>query len=334
MILNGVIPVGVSVPPSEMTTLAEISHLERGLQESNAKGTIIKAVILCNPHNPLGRCYPPDVILAYCQFCEAHNLHLLSDEIFALSVFPSDDVSQPEPFVSALSFDLRALGINSSRVHVLYGMSKDFNANGFRAAVLISQSNPVLIRSLTVTAMFMTVSSPADALWSNLLTDESYLPIFLRKNQLKLREAYEYMTSWLKLHDLPYIPSSAGHFLMVDMRPVLSDVTQYGRVLTITPTQTMRERELALSAYLLEHKVAVIPGAACHFVEGGWFRLSFSIRRDFVDIAFARIGKALGWNQRRGVSVATERPLVPTAYLPSTGDSDTDEAVDHVGKPA
>ncbi|EGO00738.1 hypothetical protein SERLA73DRAFT_178645 [Serpula lacrymans var. lacrymans S7.3] len=294
---NGIIPIGVPIPASDMFTVKELTHLKRGLQESTAKGITIKAVMLCNPHNPLGRCYPPDVIIAYCRFCEDHNIHLLSDEVYALSVFPSCDVPDPEPFVSVLSIDLEKHGVNPSRVHALYGMSKDFNANGFRAGVFVSQSNPMLIETLTVTTIFMVISSVTDTLWSTLLMDESYLPAFITKNQLLLRDAYEYVTSWLRFHNLPYIPSSAGHFLMVDLRPVLSDVDRYASLLSITPEHNMRERELALARFLLAHKVSIIPGANCHIAEGGWFRLTFSVRRDFIDVALGRIETALGWDK-------------------------------------
>lgn len=43
--------------------------------------------ILCNPQNPLGRTYPRDTLLAYARFCEERDLHLVSDEIYAMSVY-------------------------------------------------------------------------------------------------------------------------------------------------------------------------------------------------------------------------------------------------------
>lgn len=302
VLANGILPIGVPVPLCDMFTLAELVHLERGIQKSNVKDTTIKAVILCNPHNPLGRCYPQEVVAAYCQFCEKHGLHLLSDELYAFSVFPSNDIPHPQPFVSALSMDLQSLGVDPARVHVLYGMSKDFNANGFRAGAFISQSNPLIIRALTVTAMFMLVSSLTDSLWSTLLNDQDFLPIFLEKNQCKLREAYEYATTWFNFHGLPYIPACAGHFVMVDLRPVLSDIDRYGVLLGVTPEHSMREREAALSAFLLSHKVTIKPGSGCHALESGWFRFTFSVRRDFMDVALVRIERAFGWERWPGLA--------------------------------
>ena len=41
----------------------------------------IKTFILCNPHNPIGRCYTKEEISEACEFCEKHGLLLISDEI-------------------------------------------------------------------------------------------------------------------------------------------------------------------------------------------------------------------------------------------------------------
>jgi aspartate/methionine/tyrosine aminotransferase len=311
---NGIVPVEVPVPASDMCTLAELTYLEKGLRESNAKGTVVKGVILCNPHNPLGRCYTREVITAYCRFCETYNLHLISDEIYALSVFPSRDNPNPNPFISTLSIDLESCGVTPSRVHVLYGMSKDFNANGFRAGAMVSQSNPFIIQSVMPSAAFMLVPSPSDTLWSTLLNDQNYLPTFIETNRLKLREAYEYTASWLKFHNMPYIPSSAGHFLLVDWRPILSDFDRYGSILSITPDQSMRERESTLLAFLLAHKVMPIPGAMCH-AEPGWFRFTFAVRRDYLDVALARVERALEWETWPRLLVPENPPVADPSLV-------------------
>lgn len=295
-LLTGVVPVGVQVPLKNMFTVSELSYFEKAIQENKEKGTIIKGVILCNPHNPYGRAYPREVVIEYCKFCEKHNLHLISDEIYALSIFPSRDIPNPPPFVSVLSLDLEAIGVRPSRVHVLYGMSKDFNCNGFRVGVLVTQHNQAVLRSMTVAALFMLVSSPASTLWATLLTDEEFLPHFLDMNRLSLQEAYEYATAWLNFHKIPYISASAGHFLVADMRSVLSDVDKYSPVFSITAEQGIHEREATLFKFLIERGVVLNQGSMCH-LEAGWFRITFSVRRDFMDHALARIEDALGWEK-------------------------------------
>lgn len=41
----------------------------------------VKTLILCNPHNPVGRVYTKDELLSLQRFCTKHNLLLISDEI-------------------------------------------------------------------------------------------------------------------------------------------------------------------------------------------------------------------------------------------------------------
>jgi len=122
LIMDNAIPIPVNVPLEDMFQLREVECLEQALLRSDVP---VRAVILCNPHNPLGRCYSRETIIAYANFCEKYNLHLISDEIYALSVFPSKEVPQPEKFMSALSINFGDFDIDSSRIHVVYGMSKD-----------------------------------------------------------------------------------------------------------------------------------------------------------------------------------------------------------------
>lgn len=42
---------------------------------------------MCNPQNPLGRAYSRETLLAYAKFCEEKDLHLVSDEIYAMSTY-------------------------------------------------------------------------------------------------------------------------------------------------------------------------------------------------------------------------------------------------------
>ena len=111
------------------------------LEEAYSKETEpqrIKVLLLCNPHNPVGQCYPVDVIQKIGAFCHKRGLHLVSDEVYALSVLEDSEV----PFVSVLE----ALGattsesvprngaesIHPSHVHQVWSLSKDFGSSGVR----------------------------------------------------------------------------------------------------------------------------------------------------------------------------------------------------------
>jgi len=70
-----------------------------------------------------GRCYTRGVLEAYMRFCQKHNLHLITDEIYALSTWTNPDFPDAPGFTSVLSVEKDGL-IDPSLVHVLWGMSK------------------------------------------------------------------------------------------------------------------------------------------------------------------------------------------------------------------
>jgi hypothetical protein len=80
--------------------------------------------ILCNPQNPLGRTYPRSTLIAYAKWCEANDVHLVSDEIYAMSVYDSlhPASGQQEGFTSVLSLRDEELGEGYDRAR-LHGMS-------------------------------------------------------------------------------------------------------------------------------------------------------------------------------------------------------------------
>jgi aspartate/methionine/tyrosine aminotransferase len=57
------------------------------------------------------------------KLCQKHSLHLLSDEIYALSVWKNEKAPDAPEFTSVLSINTNEL-INVNLVHVMWGMSK------------------------------------------------------------------------------------------------------------------------------------------------------------------------------------------------------------------
>lgn len=94
------------IPLKDAFTPREVDvHLEAALAAAAADGITVRAVMLCSPHNPYGRTYDRATLAAYALFCERHDLHLISDEIYALSVFDNPSAF-PRPRTVALRRDL------------------------------------------------------------------------------------------------------------------------------------------------------------------------------------------------------------------------------------
>ena len=84
----------------------------------------VKALLFTNPDNPLGRIASAEDIGRIVDWAEARNIHVVFDEIYALSVFGET------PFTSVAA--LRpSLG---DHVHIVWAFSKDFGASGCAAA--------------------------------------------------------------------------------------------------------------------------------------------------------------------------------------------------------
>lgn len=293
----GIRPVPVNVPIDKIGTAEEVTYLEAAIKTS---GLNINAVVLCNPHNPLGVAYSKAALEAYCKFAETYNLHLISDEIYAKSVFADGAV----PFTSVLSLDLKALEVNPARVHFLYSMSKDFSASGFRIGLFVSRANTSIIQSMAADATFMRVSSTADLLWSALLLSD--LPLkkppgefkniteYLNNNKAALKAAYTEVTQWFDGRKLAYIKASAGLFFMLDLRPIIQDVTGAGPIVGFNQDTPLVDRERLLNSFLQEkYKVILSTGTPFHMPQPGWYRFVFSVRDKVRQKGLERLGQAL-----------------------------------------
>ena len=79
----------------------------------------------------------------------------------ALSTFATPANTNAEPFTSILAIDPTTAGCHPSRVHAVYGASKDWGANGLRIGALVSQANPDLHVAMESSCLLMKISSAA-----------------------------------------------------------------------------------------------------------------------------------------------------------------------------
>ncbi|OJJ69816.1 hypothetical protein ASPBRDRAFT_66890 [Aspergillus brasiliensis CBS 101740] len=77
----------------------------------------------------------PEALRGLAAFRGRHQLHFISDEIYAKSVFANAAIATPIPFISASALGLCDV-IDPTRSYVLYGISNDFGANGLRCGLI------------------------------------------------------------------------------------------------------------------------------------------------------------------------------------------------------
>ena len=275
-------PVLVSFRAVDPLSPEGVQCYDEAITEFNAlnPGKKIRGLLLSSPHNPLGRPYPKESLVEYLKLCAKYDIHLLSDEVYCKSHFPSHDFPTPPPFISVLSLPI-AQYCNPALVHVIYGMSKDFCANGIRLGCLVSPFNKELLAAFKAVSSFTRASQLAEHVWVNLLNDTTYLEWYFPELQKRMTDAYEYITSLLREKDITYSKASVSSFLWVDVsRYMREDLDQ-------------DDAELELNWRMAKKGVWVGMGASFASEAKGWVRITFASPRDEVEMGMARFFEVL-----------------------------------------
>ncbi|KAF9197076.1 hypothetical protein BGZ50_000026 [Haplosporangium sp. Z 11] len=286
-----VVPVNLeNMSPFDMD---HIQLMQDAFEKAKSEGTTIRALVLSNPHNPLGRNHSPELLIEFLKFANKNKIHVLYDEIYALSVFDhvltgraKEEQPDSPPFISVLSIPNLEQYCDLELIHVAYGMSKDFCLNGFRCGVLLSPWNKELVKAMRSISVFTWMSSTTEAMIIKLLSDSKTIDTFTKTNQQRLAESYTYTVDLLREHNIPYVPAQAGHFLWIDLRPYIPSS------LVSAASAGDRAAEYLLWRAMLDEGVYVNLGEAFSESKVGFFRLSFSVPIPQLKIGMERMIKA------------------------------------------
>ncbi|KAJ5857155.1 hypothetical protein N7455_008049 [Penicillium solitum] len=279
--------VPVSFGEHDPLGLDGVDKYEEALLEFHrTTGKKVKALMLAHPHNPLGRCYSREVLIKLMRLCQKYQIHFISDEIYALSVFENtvDESPPPVKFESALSIDLTGI-IDPRLVHVLWGMSKDFGANGMRLGVIISQANRDVHAALAGPALYSYASGITDHLTSLMLEDFEFTTRYIQQNQRLLSESYAYTANYLKNHGIEYATGcNAAFFVWMNLGK---------RYRELHPEDEGEDVGERVMQRLLQKKVFLASGFLFGSEKDGWFRIVFTQGHDYLSVALERIHAAL-----------------------------------------
>ena len=224
-------------------------HFERALAGA---GRPVKALLLTSPNNPLGSVYSATEIERILSWARIAGLHVVFDEIYALSVYGES------PFTSCAQV-ISELG---DAVHIVWAFSKDFGASGLRCGVLVSE-NRKLLEAVDALAYWACCSSHTQYLLGEMISDDVWVDDYLARNRAALGDAYGRVAAALDEARIPYFPATAGCFFLLDLRAHLTEPTW--------------QAEHALWRQLLDGAdVNLTPGHACRNAEPGLLRLCFA----------------------------------------------------------
>ncbi|XP_004708479.1 probable inactive 1-aminocyclopropane-1-carboxylate synthase-like protein 2 [Echinops telfairi] len=248
-----------------------VAKLEQALQDARLKGKKVRGLVLTNPQNPLGDIYSQDSLKTYLEFAKRHNLHVIVDEIYMLSVF--DDATT---FHSVLS--LSSLP-DPSRTHVIWGTSKDFGICGFRFGSLYSHNKEV-VAAVGSLGYLHSLSGLTQYKLYRLLHNREWIDnVYHPTNCSRLRDAHKFVTDELKALDIPFLSRCSGLYVWINLEKYLHPCTF--------------EEEQILHRHFVRNKVLLSPGQSFMCKEPGWFRLVFADKRPRLETAMHRFRASL-----------------------------------------
>ncbi|EDQ90334.1 uncharacterized protein MONBRDRAFT_24686 [Monosiga brevicollis MX1] len=300
-------PVAVEMPEGGEPQLT-VEAIQTAYDAAQAAGQQVRALIFTNPNNPtatdhrltwltdnLGTIFPRETVADAIRFCLDHQLHFVSDEIYAMSTMAGSD-----KFASAHEValnDLQAPDGWERLVHVMWGASKDFGLNGLRIGVLHS-CNADLRNALASTGMFFSVPAAVPGkltslrlkhcldiqlLFARMLQDKAFVENYVELNRRRIAEAYETVAAFLESEGFTRVLRGEGAMFVYFNARYLQ-----GR--PVEEWTLEREREVWVRM-LREQRVMLQPGLVFDHAERGWFRLCYTCAS--TDVIITAIKRAL-----------------------------------------
>ncbi|KAF7538181.1 hypothetical protein G7054_g3168 [Neopestalotiopsis clavispora] len=261
--------------------------LEKAYKSALREGIRVKALLICNPCNPLGRCYPKETLIEIARFCGRRNLHLVSDEIYALSCFKHESHTVVD-FTSVLCIpDDPTRGVVAENIHCLYGVSKDWAMGGIRLGFLVSR-NEALWKACRRLALFSWVTHFSTQFWIDFMKNKDAVRRYVSLNQARLKEKSTNVSSLMKIYGIPHLEANSGLFLWLD----LSNWLEYFPG-TDQDGNEGETREIQLTRHLIKHGVHMSMGKECLSPDPGMYRFVFTSPGKEAFLAVERISAGL-----------------------------------------
>ncbi|KAG7338399.1 1-aminocyclopropane-1-carboxylate synthase [Nitzschia inconspicua] len=241
---------------------------EKSVEEQAIEPRIL---LLSHPQNPLGICYPPHVIQECIDWCRDNKVHLVSDEIYAGSVYRKEEAN----FKSALKLARTPSGLGPY-IHFVYALSKDFALSGLRVGFLYSENLEIRLPLQKLNDLCC-VSSHTQLMVERMLTEKTssdedatfWTDGFLESNHMRLQKRGDKWQQCMKELSIPHLSATAGLFCWMDLSEFL-------------PAEgTADEQERALYLELLkDYGLLFTPGRSMHNELPGFFRCVFTAASD------------------------------------------------------
>ena len=208
--------------------LLSIDHLEKTREALSAQNQRFRILVITNPDNPTGGMYSKAQLVQMAQWCADHKIHLIVNEIYALSLIDTkeDDIAQDYSHeITFHSFAGIIQEIQSPHLHLWYSFSKDFGISGLRLGFLYSL-NETLLQAFQNINLGRMCSNHTQWLLQEILQDQTFVDQYIMTNQKRLTENYTYAVNTMRDLNIPYVPARGSLFLWIDLSEFLMERTQ------------------------------------------------------------------------------------------------------------
>ena len=150
--------------------------MERTKENLEKEVKIFKVLTLTSPNNPTGLIYDMDFLEGIAKWCIDHRIHLIVNEIYALSLIQTGRSEIRNDYKDNIVFNSFANLIgkyNSEFLHMWWAVSKDFGASGFRLGVGYSKNKTFIKAEKASSAIRSEVSSFVIVFWGVELLPQS-----------------------------------------------------------------------------------------------------------------------------------------------------------------
>lgn len=202
-----------------------------------------RVLLLNSPSNPLGTVLDEHRVAALLDVARRHDLWVLSDEAYEAFCFDT-------PHVPTAAVD------TDDRVMTLRTFSKTYAMTGLRIGVLVVPQAMVAVLPSVQEGIVSCVNTPTQYAALAALTGPQQV---VAEASAVYREHRDLATGLLDSLGIPWLPAAGGIYLWADMSHVSGgDVTAWAE------------------SFVVEHGVAVAPGAAFGAAGEGWIRISLT----------------------------------------------------------
>ncbi|GMS90200.1 hypothetical protein PENTCL1PPCAC_12375, partial [Pristionchus entomophagus] len=257
------------VPLDMANPRLDITIFQKEFDEWDGKGSRVRAIVLMNPHNPLGNIYKKEEVMELCEWAMNKDLFIIYDEILAGVIYSEEERKN---FPSILN--LIPLLSKPELIVWMSSLSKDMGIPGVRTSLLITHS-PSLLPSLVRLEALADVPAPDQLIVQHLLKDRDWVSSIFSTSRLRLSSHSQFLFQSLLSISIPSLPPMAGMTLMADFSKYL-------------PTQSFEEED-SLHLRLVHAGLILTKGGPTHAPSPGWFRIAFGVPKEELELGVARI---------------------------------------------